>query len=91
MTSVPARNDASLDPCNVQGGIETWSCTPAFALELVVGEDGYTSFQPSFPQLEDVCLQALDQCVSATNAIPRVGSTSGKGMVTELQLHHMNW
>lgn len=59
--------------------METWSCTPAFAVELVVGEDGYTGFQPSFPQLEDVCLQALEQCVSAAGAIPRVGSTTGKG------------
>ena len=71
----------------MQEQVETWACTPAFAVELVVGEDGYTSFQPSFPQLEDVCLQALDQCVSATNAIPRVGSTSGKGNTTGLELY----
>ena len=55
---------------------ECWSCHPSFAVELVVEGDGYTGFSPSFAQLEDVCLQALEQCVTAAGAIPRVGSIS---------------
>ena len=58
---------------------ESWACSPGFAVELVVEADGYTGFRPSFSQLEDVCVQALHQCVSAAASIPRVGSTSNKG------------
>ena len=58
---------------------ETWARTPGFAVELVVGGDGFTGFSPSFAQLEDVCLQALEQCVTAAGSIPRVGGTSTKG------------
>ena len=58
---------------------ETWACSPAFAVELVVDGDGYTGFSPSFNQLEDVCLQALQQCVTAAASIPRVGNPTTKG------------
>ena len=44
-----------------------------------MGGDGFTGFSPSFAQLEDVCLQALEQCVTAAGSIPRVGGTSTKG------------
>lgn len=58
---------------------ESWGSTPAFAVELVVEGDGYTGFSPSFAQLEDVCLQALEQCVIAAGSIPRVGSAPNQG------------
>ena len=58
---------------------ESWACTPAFAVELVVEGDGYTGFSPTFSRLEDVCMQALQQCVSAAASIPCVGNTSTKG------------
>lgn len=61
---------------------ESWACTPAFAVELVVEGDGYTGFSPTFSRLEDVCMQALQQCVSAAASIPRVGSRSTKGSPT---------
>ena len=49
--------------------------------------DGYTGFSPSFAQLEDVCLQALEQCVTAAGAIPRVGTTTNKGKAVEAKLY----
>jgi len=58
---------------------ESWECTPGFAVELVVEGDGYTGFSPTFAQLEDVCLQALEQCVTAAGSIPRVGTAANKG------------
>ena len=61
---------------------------PAFAVELVVEGDGYTGFNPSFAQLEDVCLQALEQCVTAAASIPRVGTTSSKGAPEYAALTH---
>lgn len=61
---------------------ESWASSPGFAVELVVEADGYTGFRPSFSQLEDVCLQALHQCVSAAASIPRIGSTSTQGEST---------
>lgn len=53
-------------------------------MELVVEGDGYTGFSPSFAQLEDVCLQALEQCITAAGSIPRVGSTTNKGETVKL-------
>lgn len=61
---------------------ESWASSPGFAVELVVEADGYAGFRPSFSQLEDVCLQALHQCVSAAASIPRIGSTSTQGEPT---------
>ncbi len=58
---------------------ESWECNPGFAVELVVEGDGYTGFSPTFAQLEDVCLQALEQCVTAAGSIPRVGTAANKG------------
>jgi len=63
---------------------ESWSHNPGFAVELVVEGDGYTGFSPSFAQLEDVCLQALEQCITAAGSIPRVGSTTNKGETVKL-------
>ena len=51
-------------------------------MELVVEGDGYTGFSPTFSHLEDVCMQALQQCVSAAASIPRVGNTPTKGNPT---------
>lgn len=70
-----------------QADEESWSSNPGFAVELVVEGDGYTGFSPSFAQLEDVCLQALEQCVTAAGAIPRVGTTTNKGKAVEAKLH----
>lgn len=66
---------------------ESWACTPAFAVELVIEGDGYTGFSPTFSHLEDVCMQALQQCISAAASIPRVGNTSTKGNQSHLQAH----
>ncbi|KAL3158235.1 hypothetical protein ABBQ38_010487 [Trebouxia sp. C0009 RCD-2024] len=69
---------------------ESWASSPGFAVELVVEADGYTGFRPSFSQLEDVCLQALHQCVSAAASIPRIGSTSTQGAVGKSTIRCMS-
>ncbi|DBB17910.1 TPA: hypothetical protein ACH3X3_002922 [Trebouxia sp. C0006] len=69
---------------------ESWECTPGFAVELVVEGDGYTGFSPTFAQLEDVCLQALEQCVTAAGSIPRVGTAANKGAASKTTIRCMS-
>lgn len=49
--------------------------------------DGSTGFSPTFSHLEDICMQALHQCVSAAASIPRIGNTSTKGNPIYKQSH----
>eukprot|EP00854_Cymbomonas_tetramitiformis_P002297 gene2297-3019_t len=53
-----------------------WSCKPAFWVYLMVTTEGGWTFQPSFRDVEDMCVNVLEQFVSAVSGIPRVGSAS---------------
>ena len=70
-------NRTQLEP-DPRGDQALWSVPPAFVVELKVvdGPPVEYRFQPTFREIEDMCLGVLEAFVTAVSGIPRVGSAS---------------